>query len=55
VLASKIEYLADWNGIASWAHIKKHGFDQKFKLIVDDERANLAVLRRIGGARRKHD
>jgi hypothetical protein len=44
VVASPIQYLADWTGIASWAtlpHIRDH-----FELIVDDQQRNLAVLRR---------
>jgi hypothetical protein len=44
IIASPIQYLADWAGIASWseqAPLSKH-----FELIVDDQKANLAVLRR---------
>ena len=47
VLRSKIEFLADWNGLATWSQIEKNGFNQKFKLIVNDKKANLAVLQRI--------
>jgi hypothetical protein len=47
VLASKIVYLADWVGLASWANLPKGDFKDKFKLIVEDKRANLAVLQRL--------
>jgi len=48
VVRSKIEYLADWVGLATWAQIKEDGFNQKFKLIVNDKNANLAVFQRVG-------
>ena len=44
---NKIEYIADWAGFAQWSQIEKAGFNQKFKLIVDDKDANLAVFRRV--------
>ena len=48
ILASKIEFLVDWANIARLAKIKKNGFNQKFKLIVDDkDDPNLAVFRRV--------
>jgi hypothetical protein len=47
VVRSGITYLADWEGIAEWSRITKDGFDRKFKLIVDDKNANLAVLKRV--------
>jgi hypothetical protein len=47
VLASKIEYLVDWHGIAGWSRIQKGAFNRKFKLVLSDEAANLAVLKRV--------
>jgi hypothetical protein len=47
LLRSEATYLADWYGMASWAKIDKEGFNSHFELIVADERANLAVLRRV--------
>ena len=41
---SQIEYLADWEGIASWA--KQPRIAAEFELVVDDPGRNLAVLRR---------
>jgi hypothetical protein len=46
VVASEIDYLADWRGIASWARRDADGFSDAFELIVDDPDRNLAVLRR---------
>ncbi|HEY8122975.1 MAG TPA: hypothetical protein VII78_16760 [Myxococcota bacterium] len=46
VVASKIQYLADWAGIAAWADAP--AMRGHFELIVHDEARNLAVLRRIG-------
>lgn len=46
VVASPIEYLADWIGIAGWATLTTADFDKRFELIVKDSAANLAVLRR---------
>jgi len=40
----EIEYLADWEGLASWA--KQPRIAAQFELIVDDPVKNLAVLRR---------
>jgi len=48
ILASNIEILADWAGLATWSQIDKDDFNQKFQLIVSDGKANLAVLRRVG-------
>lgn len=44
VVDSPIQYLADWVGIAGWATIPP--IRDHFDLIVKDEEANLAVLRR---------
>jgi hypothetical protein len=41
---SQIQYLADWEGIASWA--KQPRIASQFELVVDDPQRNLAVLRR---------
>jgi len=51
VVASPIQYLADWTGIASW--ITLHPISDHFELIVDDQQRNLAVLRRkaVAGTR----
>jgi hypothetical protein len=43
---SEIEYLADWEGLASWA--KQPRIAAQFELIVDDPEHNLAVFRRRG-------
>jgi len=49
VLNSRIEYLADWSGIADWAtdgrpeHIT---FAKEFEVLVQDKTLNLGVLRR---------
>jgi len=40
----EIEYLADWEGIASWA--TQPPIAAQFELVVDDPGRNLAVLRR---------
>ena len=48
ILASNIEFIADWAGIASWSQIEKDGFNRKFDLIVFDEKENLGVLKRVG-------
>jgi hypothetical protein len=40
----EIEYLADWEGIASWATQPR--IASEFELVVDDPQRNLAVLRR---------
>jgi hypothetical protein len=47
ILRTKIQYLADWEGLATWSHSERDGFNQKFKLIVDDKKANLAVFERF--------
>jgi hypothetical protein len=48
VLGSKINYLADWAAIAGWAQRKESPqFRQQFEIVVNDEQANLGVLRRI--------
>jgi len=43
---SRIEYLADWEGLASWATQPR--IAAQFELVVDDPAKNLAVLRRRG-------
>ncbi|MFI5316436.1 MAG: hypothetical protein ACHQ6T_12105 [Myxococcota bacterium] len=43
----QIEYLADWEGLASWATQPR--IAAEFDLIVDDPERNLAVLRRRDG------
>lgn len=48
ILASKIQLLVDWVGIAQWSQIEKDRFNQKFRLILDDRNANLAVFSRVG-------
>jgi hypothetical protein len=40
----EIEYLADWEGIASW--VSQAPIAAQFELVVDDPERNLAVLRR---------
>jgi hypothetical protein len=40
----KIDYIADWSSIASW--MQHPPIAQNFELIVEDRKANLAVLRR---------
>jgi len=44
ILDQDIEYLADWEGLASWAKLPVLG--PHFELVVDDPERNLAVLRR---------
>lgn len=41
---NRIDYLADWTGIASWKN--QAPLNTHFELIVNDEQKNLAVLRR---------
>jgi hypothetical protein len=41
----KIDYLADWIGIASW--MKHPPIAKNFEVVVEDRKNNLAVLRRI--------
>lgn len=43
-----IQYLADWQGLASWA--RQPRIAAQFELVVDDPAKNLAVLRRRGVA-----
>lgn len=50
VLNSKIEYLADWHGIATWAGPDSRTnpeFSSRFEVLVHDPEANLGVLRRL--------
>jgi hypothetical protein len=44
ILASPIQYLADWSGIAGWRSL----LAPYFEVIVDDPSANLGVLKRAG-------
>jgi hypothetical protein len=45
---SKIDYIADWYGMAGWVKMKSDPeFANEFKVIVEDKKLNLAVLRRI--------
>ncbi|MEE4119169.1 MAG: hypothetical protein V2I65_09150 [Paracoccaceae bacterium] len=46
----RIRYIADWHGMATWADDSAGGFDEAFELVVSDPAANLAILRRRGGA-----
>ncbi|MEB3358006.1 MAG: hypothetical protein VKK04_14860 [Synechococcales bacterium] len=41
---NKIDYLADWTGIASWQDLSP--LDTHFELVVNDDKKNLAVLQR---------
>jgi 4-amino-4-deoxy-L-arabinose transferase-like glycosyltransferase len=50
VVDSPIEVLADWVGIATWVETGGEDFVEAFELVVADEAANLAVLRRQGVA-----
>ncbi len=45
---SKINYIADWYGVADWVKMKNDPqFGQEFEVVVRDEQSNLSVLRRI--------
>jgi hypothetical protein len=46
VRESPIQYLADWEGIATW--VEREGFGEVFEVVVHDPAANLAVLKRRG-------
>lgn len=48
ILDSKIDYLIDWAGIASWSRIHSDVYDGKFEVLIEDEAKNLGVMRRIG-------
>jgi hypothetical protein len=53
VLRSKIQYIADWVGMAEWVKFEYAGeFARQFEVVVKDEPANLAVLRRVSAAGR---
>ncbi len=43
---SKIQYVADWEGIAEW--VERDNFGEAFEVVAHDPVANLAVLRRRG-------
>jgi hypothetical protein len=48
VRKSRIDYIADWYGMADWVKMKHSPqFGQEFEVVVRDEQANLGVLRRI--------
>ena len=50
VLRSPIEYVADWVGIAKWVTTGNLGvtaFSNDFRVVVENEEQNLAVLRRV--------
>jgi hypothetical protein len=49
VLNSRIEYLADWHGIAAWTTTNNRGndaFSDGFEVLVEDPVRNLDVLKR---------
>jgi hypothetical protein len=48
VLSKPIRYLADWEGLASWAELD--GLKGRFDLVVHDRERNLAVLVRREGS-----
>ncbi|TCP39569.1 hypothetical protein [Rhodovulum marinum] len=43
---SRIDYIVDWAGVAGWVAQDAAGFSEAFELLLRDEAANLAVLRR---------
>lgn len=49
VLTSQVDYIADWVGMAEWVNRRElsPAFTEQFELVVKDEQANLAVLKRI--------
>lgn len=53
LLARPTAYLVDWTGIASW--LEDERLAPHFELLVLDEQANLAVLRRVTPAERVSD
>lgn len=45
---SKVNYIADWYGMADWVKMKSNPqFGKDFEVVVRDEQSNLGVLRRI--------
>lgn len=45
---SKIDYIADWYGMADWVKMKSNPlFSKEFEVVIRDEQENLGVLRRI--------
>ena len=50
VVASEIDYIADWAGMAEWVEMSNETFNDAFELVVADPRRNLAVLRRRADA-----
>lgn len=49
VTDSKIDYLADWVGIAGWLEMENASFTSAFEVVVNDPQRNIAVLRRRDG------
>lgn len=49
VLASPVEYVVDWVGMARWVKLDRLSprFGQEFEVIVEDPALNLAVLKRL--------
>lgn len=52
VLASPVQYIVDWVGMAQWVHMNHQStrFGQEFQVIVEDRTRNLAVLKRQASA-----
>jgi hypothetical protein len=48
VVDSRIDYLADWSGIAGWVERGNPRFAGAFEVVVEDPARNLGVLRRRG-------
>lgn len=46
VVASEIDYIADWVGMAGWVERGNEAFNEAFEVIVVDHQRNLSVLRR---------
>lgn len=43
---SQIDYIVDWAGVGGWIERDDGGFSEAFDLVIRDEAANLAVMRR---------
>jgi hypothetical protein len=52
VLASPVQYIVDWVGMAQWVKLDHFSvrFGQEFEVVVEDPVQNLAVLRRLPSA-----
>ena len=50
VLASPIQYVIDWVGMAQWVDMDQHSvrFGKEFQVVIEDPVQNLAVLKRHG-------